>query len=134
MKNSNKAIILFDGVCNVCNGFVQFVIKRDPAGYFHFTSLQSETGQQLLKEHNLPTDSMDTVVLIEDGAAYTHSAVPLRVARKLHRLWPLCYIFVIIPTFIRNPIYSFIAKNRYKWFGKKESCMMPTPEIRSRFL
>ena len=130
----DHGIILFDGVCNVCNGYVQFVIKRDPKAYFKFASLQSEEGQALLQKYGLPTDTLDTIVLVEGDRAYTYSTVPLRVVRKLHRLWPLLYGFILVPTFIRNPIYRFVAANRYKWFGKKEACMIPTPEIRARFL
>ncbi len=129
-----QGIVLFDGVCNFCNDSVQFTIKRDPKGYFKFASIQSEEGQALLKQHSLPIDTIDTIVLIENGKAYTFSTAPLRVARKLNGLWSLLYIFILVPPFIRNPIYRWVARNRYKWFGKKDSCMMPSPEIRSRFL
>jgi len=131
--NQQHGIILFDGVCNVCNTYVQFVIKRDPKGYFKFASLQSAEGQALLAKHNMP-DDLDSIVLVEGDKVYTHSAAPLRVARKLHRLWPLCYGFIIVPAFIRDAVYKWVARNRYRWFGKKESCMMPTPDIRARFL
>mgnify|MGYP000439312768 CR=1 FL=1 len=127
-------IILFDGVCNVCNGYVQFVIERDPKGYFQFASLQSEAGQALLQEYNLPTDTMDTIVLIDEGKAYTHSSVPLRVAGKLSGAWKLGKGLLIVPPSVRNAVYRFVAKNRYKWFGKQESCMLPTPAIRQRFI
>lgn len=130
----NQGIILFDGVCNFCNDSVQFIIKRDPKGYFKFAPLQSELGKSLLEKHGMPTDAMDTIILIENGIAYNYSTAALRIARKLSGLWALFYIFIIVPPFIRNPIYRFVGRNRYKWFGKKESCMMPTPEIRSRFL
>jgi predicted DCC family thiol-disulfide oxidoreductase YuxK len=132
MKSTN-GIILFDGVCNVCNEFVQFVIKRDPEGYFQFASLQSEAGKQLLKKYQLP-DSLETVVLIENDKAYTYSTAPLRVTRHLRGLWKIGFVFIIVPPFIRHAIYRFIARNRYRWFGKKESCMMPTPAIEARFL
>lgn len=128
------AIVLFDGVCNFCNDSVQFVIKRDKKAYFKFAALQSEIGKSLLEKHGLPLDSMDTIVLIENEKAYTYSTAPLRIVRKLSFAWPLLYIFILIPSFIRNPIYKFIGRNRYRWFGKKEHCMMPTPEIKSRFL
>lgn len=128
-----KGILLFDGVCNVCNGFVQFVIKRDPEGYFQFASLQSEEGKKLLQQYGLP-DTLETVVLIENDTAYTYSTAPLRAARKLKGIWKVGFVFLIVPRFIRDAIYRFIAKNRYRWFGKKESCMMPTPDIQARFI
>ncbi|MFT5647928.1 MAG: putative DCC family thiol-disulfide oxidoreductase YuxK [Aureispira sp.] len=128
------AIVLFDGVCNFCNHSIQFIIKRDKKSYFKFGALQSEEGKALLKKHGLSSEILDTIVLIEGGKAYTYSTAPLRIVRKLSLLWPICFIFILVPTFIRNPIYKWISKNRYKWFGKQESCLMPTPEIRSRFL
>jgi predicted DCC family thiol-disulfide oxidoreductase YuxK len=128
------AIVLFDGVCNFCNHSIQFIIKRDKKSYFKFGALQSEEGKALLQEHGLSPEVLDTIVLIENGKAYTYSTAPLRITRKLAWFWPLFYVFILIPTFIRNPIYKWISRNRYKWFGKQESCLMPTPEIRSRFL
>ena len=128
------AIVLFDGVCNFCNHSIQFVIKRDPKSHFKFGALQSEEGKALLEKHNLSSEILDTIVLIEGGKAYTYSTAPLRITRKLHLLWPIFYVFILIPTFIRNPIYKWISKNRYKWFGKEESCMLPTADIRNRFL
>lgn len=131
---TDSAIVLFDGVCNFCNQSVQFIIKRDPKGYFKFGALQSESGQALLHQYNLSPDVLDTIVLIEQGKAYTYSTAPLRIVRKLRLPWSIFYIFILAPTFIRNPIYKWISKNRYKWFGKQEHCMMPAPEIRNRFL
>jgi predicted DCC family thiol-disulfide oxidoreductase YuxK len=128
------AIVLFDGVCNFCNHSIQFIIKRDKKSYFKFGALQSEEGKALLEQHGLSPEVLDTIVLIEHGKAYTYSTAPLRITRKLAWLWPLFYGFILIPSFIRDPIYRWISRNRYKWFGKQESCMMPTPEIRSRFL
>lgn len=128
------AIVLFDGVCNFCNHSIQFIIKRDKKSYFKFGALQSEEGKALLQKHGLSPEILDTIVLIENGKAYTYSTAPLRIVRKLNLLWPICFIFILVPSFIRNPIYKWISKNRYKWFGKQESCLMPTPEIRSRFL
>lgn len=130
----HPAIVLFDGVCNLCNHSIQFMIKRDPKGYFKFSSLQSEIGQQLLQKYGLPSENMDTIVLIENENVYTYSTAPLRIARKLTFLWPLLYCFIIVPPFIRNPIYLWISRNRYKWFGKKDSCMLPRPDIQQRFL
>ena len=129
-----KAVVLFDGVCNFCDNSVQFMIKHDPKGYFMYATLQSDTGQALLKKYDIPTEIIDTIVLVENEKAFTQSTAALRIARKLNRLWSLFYIFIIVPPFIRNPVYRFVARNRYKWFGKKDSCMMPDPEIRSRFL
>lgn len=127
-------IILFDGVCNFCNSTVNFVIKRDRKASLHFAPLQSDIGQQLLKEHHLPTDKMNSFIFIEKGKAYTQSTAALKVCKYLRRLWPLFYSFIIIPKFIRNGIYDWIAKNRYKWFGKKQECMIPTADVRNRFL
>lgn len=131
---NSKAILLFDGVCNLCNGFVQFVILRDKAGYFQFASLQSEEGQALLEQHGLDKTALSTVVLIERGKAYTHSAVALRVAPHLDGFWGWARIFWLIPVGIRDWIYNWIAKNRYRWFGKKEQCMLPRPEWKERFI
>ena len=127
-------IILFDGVCNFCNSTVNFVIKRDKKAILHFAPLQSDIGQQLLKEYHLPNDEMRSFVFIEKGKAYTQSTAALKVCKYLSSLWSLCYAFIIIPKFIRDGIYNWIAKNRYKWFGKKESCMIPSVDVDKRFL
>lgn len=127
-------ILLFDGVCNLCNGFVQWVIRHDLNGKFRFAALQSDIGQTLLTQHHLDTSQLSTVVLIVDGRTYTHSDVALEIARILGGWWSFASIFKIIPPFIRNAIYNWIAKNRYRWFGEKDACMIPTPELRSRFL
>jgi predicted DCC family thiol-disulfide oxidoreductase YuxK len=127
------ALILFDGVCNFCCASVQFIIARDPAGYFQFASQQSALGQQKLVEAGLPL-SMDTFVLIENGIARTRSAAALNVAARLTFPWPLCVVFRLVPAFIRDAAYEVIARNRYRWFGQKESCWVPTPEIRVRFV
>jgi predicted DCC family thiol-disulfide oxidoreductase YuxK len=130
----NKAIILFDGVCNFCDSSVQFVLKRDKKGYFNFASLQSEIGQELLEKYKIPKDKFESLVLIENDKAYLFSTGALRIARKLNGAWPIFYGFIIIPSFIRNFFYKLIANNRYRLFGKKEECMIPSPEWRSRFL
>ena len=127
-------MILFDGVCNLCNGAVQFVIKRDKKKYFSFASLQSGEGQKLSGQYDLPLNDFNSFILIENGKAYTRSTGALRVIKKLKGLWPLLYGFMIIPKFIRNAVYDWIARNRYKWFGKKDECMIPTPELKARFL
>lgn len=129
-----KRIVLFDGVCNFCNSSVQFIIKRDPAAHFLFTSLQSEKGMELIKQYAIPTD-IDGVVLIENGKVFTKSSAALRIAKKLDGLWHLFFVFIVVPSKIRDIFYDYFAKNRYKWFGKKEdACMLPPPEMRKRFI
>lgn len=128
-----SGIILFDGVCNFCDLSVQFIIKRDPAGNFQFASLQSEISQSLLKEHELP-ENADSVVLIENGRYYLKSSAALRICRDLSGLWRLIYILIIVPKPIRDFCYDILARNRYKWFGKKDHCKVPSPEVRNRFL
>jgi len=134
MDTMNKAIVLFDGVCNFCNSTVQFVIRHDSKAYFHFASLQSETGQAILKQHQLPTDHFETFILLENGKIYQKSTAALRLARRLDGLWPALYGLVIVPRFIRDLFYSIVARNRYRWFGKKDECMLPTPEMRARLV
>lgn len=136
---SNKSeyphpVLLFDGVCNLCNESVQWVIRHDPQAIFRFASLQSEAGQQLLRQHNLPTNELNTVVLIDVGRAYTRSDVPLHIFRKIGGAWPLLTVLRIVPSPLRNAVYDWIARNRYRWFGKKEACWLPTPALKSRFL
>lgn len=131
---NENPIILFDGVCNFCNGAINFVLKQDKKGIFRFAPLQSETGQSLLNRYNLSTKEFDSFVLIDNGKVYKKSAASLQVMNKLPWYWKELQLLKIIPTAFRDAIYDFIAKNRYKWFGKKEQCMMPTPEMRNRFL
>ncbi len=131
---NNHPIILFDAVCNLCNNSVQYVIKHDPHAFFTFASLQEETGQQLLIKYGLSVDDLNSFVLIINNKALTRSTAALTVARNLGGLTKLLYGFIIVPAFIRDAVYGIIAKNRYKWFGKRDSCMVPTPELRSRFL
>jgi predicted DCC family thiol-disulfide oxidoreductase YuxK len=127
-------IILFDGVCNLCNGAVQFIIKRDRKKKFCFGSLQGAAGQHHLRHFNLPTAELTSFVLIENEKAYTRSTAALRTAKHLGGAWSLLYAFIIVPRFLRDGVYNWIAKNRYKWFGQKEACPIPTPEQRSRFI
>jgi len=129
-----QPIILFDGVCNFCNNAVNFVIKRDPKSVFKFATLQSSVAQEILKSHNLDNAEMNSFVLIENDKIYSKSTAALKVCRRLKGLWPLMYGFIIVPKLIRNGIYNWIAKNRYAWFGKKEVCMVPSPDVRARFL
>lgn len=131
---NTHAILLFDGVCNLCNGFVQFILLRDKAGYFQFASLQSDEGRELLEQYGLDPDALNTVVLIEDGQAHTHSEVALRVGPRLDGFWSWVRIFRILPTGFRDWVYNWVARNRYRWFGKKDQCMLPRPEWKGRFL
>jgi predicted DCC family thiol-disulfide oxidoreductase YuxK len=130
----NHPIVLFDGVCNLCNSSVQFIIKKDKKKIFRFASLQGETGQALLQKFKLPTDNFNSFILVEEDTIYTKSTGALRMLKKLGGAWSLLYGFILVPAFIRNAVYNWVASNRYKWFGKQESCMIPTPELRSRFL
>jgi len=132
---SEKKIILFDGVCNLCNGAVKFVIKRDKRDLFRYAALQSETGQQLTKERKIDTATVDSIILIEPGVAYfIKSDAALEIAKDLSGAWPLIAIFKWVPGSIRDSIYDWVAKNRYTWFGKQESCMIPTKELQHKFL
>lgn len=127
-------VILFDGVCNLCSSIVHFVIKRDRKDSFRFASLQSDFGQFLLKKFNLPADSFNSFILYRAGKVYTKSAGALQVAKQLSGAWPLLYIFIILPSIIRDGVYNIIASNRYKWFGKKEACWIPSPALKIKFL
>ncbi len=139
MPVSTPATILFDGVCNLCNGFVQFVIRHDAAEHFRFAALQSEAAQALLAAHGQPLtpDALadpTSVVLVADGRVYTHSAAVLRIAGQLGGVWRLAAVGWLLPGRWRDALYRYIARNRYRWFGRQESCMLPTPELRGRFL
>ncbi|MEO8770764.1 MAG: thiol-disulfide oxidoreductase DCC family protein [Ferruginibacter sp.] len=131
---STQSIILFDGVCNLCNSSVQYVIKHDPYATFTFASLQGEHGQQLLKQFNLPLNDLNSFVLIKNNKVYTRSTAALKVAKELKGAIKLLYGFIIVPRFARDAVYKLIAKNRYKWFGKKDECMIPTQSLKERFL
>jgi len=126
-------LLLFDGVCNLCNSYVQFVIERDPKAQFIFAPLQSEVGEEVMKKNDLSTEALSTVMLLKNGRLYTESDVALEVTKELSGLWSVFYVFKIVPGFIRNPIYRWIAKNRYRWFGKKAVCMVPTEALKARF-
>jgi len=133
MENSNK-IVLFDGVCNLCNRSVQFIIKHDKKKQFLFASLQGKFGQEVLKKHNFSTESLNTLILMEGEKIFTRSTGVLRMMKHLGGAWSLLYGFIIVPTFIRDIVYNWVSKNRYKWFGKKDECMIPSPELKERFL
>ncbi len=133
MKDIER-LVLFDGVCNFCNFWIKFALKRDRKGKLKFGSLQGETAQRLLPQYGIDPFVITSVIFIEDGIAYHESTAALKICRHLGGGWKLLYALIIIPTFIRDGIYKWIAKNRYKWFGKQESCMLPTAEQRARFV
>lgn len=126
-------IILFDGICNFCDSSVQFIIRYDQAAYFQFASIQSDVGQALLAKYNV-SENVDSVILIEHGKAYVESTAALRISRKLDGLWPICYLFILVPPFLRNTVYRLVAKNRYRLFGQKKICLLPTSSQQKRFL
>lgn len=128
-----NSIILFDGECNFCDASVQFIIQRDQKKQFKFASLQGKAGQKLINKYNSPKN-IDSLILLENNKVYYKSTAALRIAKQLKGMWKLLYIFLLVPPKIRDALYDIIAKNRYKWFGKKDSCMLPSPEMRSRFL
>ena len=132
--NNTQNILLFDGVCNLCNGFVQFVIKCDKKEKVKFASLQSEVGKQLLIKHNLPQEEFKSFVYIKNNQVLLKSTAALTLMKDMEGFWQLLYIFIIVPKFIRDFIYSVVAKNRYKWFGKKDVCMIPNEKLHHRFL
>ena len=134
MSLEGKKIILFDGVCNLCNNAITFVIKRDSKDVFRYAPLQSKIGETLTAKHSIDTSKVDSILLIDGDTAYTKSTAALRIAKHLGRAYPLMAAFYIFPAFFRNWVYDYIAKNRYKWFGKKDACMIPTPELKSKFL
>ncbi len=129
-----KKIILFDGVCNLCNGAVTFIIKRDKHDRFRYAPLQSEVGKALARKYAIDTSKIDTIILIDEEGYYTKSAAALNIAWHLSGGYPLLYSLMILPAFIRDQMYDGIAQNRYRWFGKRESCMVPTPELKAKFL
>lgn len=130
----DKGLVMFDGVCNFCNSSINFIIRNDKTDHFRFLTLQSERGQKIIKQYNLDPENLQTVILLENGRIYTRSTAALRIARKLKGGWKLFYGFIIVPAVLRDFFYNIISKNRYKWWGKKESCMIPTPEVRQKFL
>ncbi|WP_237661949.1 thiol-disulfide oxidoreductase DCC family protein [Sutcliffiella horikoshii] len=127
-------ILLFDGVCNLCNSMVTFVIKRDQKATFKFASLQSDVGQHLLREYSLPMEEFDSFYFVDGKKIYTKSSAALKVAKELDGAWKLFYPLILIPKPLRDIVYSYVAKNRYRWFGKRNQCMLPNPEVKKRFL
>lgn len=131
----DKKIILFDGVCNLCNASVQFVIKRDTKDRFRFVPLQSDLGNKILNHLGVNREQTDSIVLYEPGKAYYYKAeAALKIINELGGLYQLLNILQIFPKFLSNIVYDYIAKNRYRWYGKQENCMMPTPELVAKFL
>lgn len=133
LKNASN-LILFDGVCNLCNGFVQFIIKRDSKGVFKFSALQSTASKALLSKAGKSTEEFDSVVYIKGGELLEKSTAALYIAKDLGGFWSLFYIFVFIPRPIRDWVYNGVARSRYSVFGKRQECMIPTPDLESRFL
>ena len=131
---NNKGILLFDGVCNFCDSAINFVIKHDKKNHFLFASLQSDFAKEICKNYDVNPTALETMILIENGKIYTKSHAALRVNLNLNGLYPLLYGFIIIPPFIRDAVYNWISKNRYKWFGKKDNCMIPDDKIKKKFI
>jgi len=127
-------VILFDGVCNLCNAAVNWIIDHDSRNVIKFASLQSEYGRQMVQQHNLHGEYMDTIYLIEDDKVYNRSDAVLRTLKHLKGIYSLGYGFIIVPRFIRNFFYNLVARNRYKWFGKRDVCRIPTPELKAKFI
>jgi predicted DCC family thiol-disulfide oxidoreductase YuxK len=134
MEKTTRSVVIFDGYCNLCNSSVDFIMRRDPKAHFLFTANQHESGKKILTEQGKNPEEVHTIYLLEGGQLYEKSTAALRIARRLRFPWNLLYVGVILPRFIRNPIYDFIARNRYRWLGKKDTCRMPTAEERARFL
>lgn len=126
-------VILFDGECNLCNASVDLVMRNDSDGVFRFASLQSDAAERILKPHGRDPDLLGSIILVDDGV-HRESAAVLRIARHMDGAWPLLYAFVVVPRFIRDPVYRWIARNRYRWFGKRDTCRTPTPQERERFI
>jgi predicted DCC family thiol-disulfide oxidoreductase YuxK len=136
-KNVNEIpnnLILFDGVCNLCNALVQFVIRHDANGKFRFAPIQSEIGREIFERHDLDPDDLQTFVFMMERRMFLRSDAAIEVASRFGGAWAILRVFLLVPRSLRDFIYSFIARHRYQWFGRKDVCMIPTPEIRERFL
>lgn len=131
---TQERLIVFDGVCNWCNAWVDFTIARDPQGMFKFGTLQSAKGQQALNDLRLPSDDFETFLLLEQGRVFTKSTAALRILKQLSGLWPLFYLGIVIPRPLRDAIYDYVARRRYRWMGKADTCRVPTPAERDRFV
>jgi predicted DCC family thiol-disulfide oxidoreductase YuxK len=128
------SLVLFDGVCNLCNGVVTFIIARDPLGRFQFAALQSAAARRAIERHGVGDPLPDAIVLIESGRLYTRSTAALRIARRLTFPWPLAALFLAVPRPLRDWAYAVLARQRYRWFGRRDACMVPMPELRARFI
>lgn len=126
--------ILFDGVCNLCNGSVRFIVSRDPSARFHFAALQSPAAASILRDAGVAAPLPDSMVLVQDGRVFVRSDAALRIARGLRFPWPLAYTLIAVPRFVRDAVYDVIAAHRYRWFGRRDVCMVPTPDLVGRFL
>jgi len=133
-KSSLKPVLLFDGYCNLCSGSVVFILKRERGDSLRFASLQSDYAEGLLERLGIGEEAPDSIILVEGDRYYFRSTAALRIARRLRRLWPLLYALVIVPRFIRDPLYDWIAKNRYRWFGKRSTCFVPSKDMSYKFL
>jgi len=134
IEDEKNGIVLFDGVCNFCNSSVNFIIQHDKKKRYKFAALQSNVGKMLSEKYGIDQSKIDSIILVENGGVFVKSSAILRITKHLNYLYPLLFGFIIIPKFIRDGVYDFIARNRYKWFGKKEACMIPSPEIKGRFI
>jgi predicted DCC family thiol-disulfide oxidoreductase YuxK len=130
----NHPVVLYDGMCNLCSGVVAFTLRRNQKGHLRYAALQSESGRNILRECGLDSDRIDSFVLVENGAAYMKSSAALRLAKHLGGAWPLASALLVVPRFLRDAAYDFVARNRYRWFGRRQSCLLMRPEFRSRFL
>ena len=128
------SVVLFDGVCNLCNAAVRFVIERDPSARFRFAPLDSAAARTLLQTARAPAALPDSIVLVDEEGVFTRSDAALRIARRLTFPWPLAYVFILVPRVLRDALYEWIARHRYSWFGRRDTCMVPTPELKRRFL
>ncbi len=129
-----KSIILFDGVCNLCNSSIDFIIQRDKEGRFLVGALQDGLSKKILSDYQVREDYLDSLVLLEDGEIFYKSTAALKISKSLSGVWPALYPLIVLPKWLRDPVYDFIGRNRYRWFGKKETCRLPTPGEKSRFL
>jgi len=133
-KNAGGPVLLYDGVCALCNGLVSFVIRHDPGGVFHFASLQSPIGKQYLVSAGLPENELDTFLYFENDGFFMKSTAALKVLKQLNGLWPMFYPLIVVPKALRDIVYNVLARHRYQWFGKFDSCMIPETDIRERIL
>lgn len=134
MSGPAPVVVLFDGVCHLCNGFVDFAMARDPHGRLRFGALQSEAGQRTLREAGVDAPPLSTLVVVDGGKAYVRSDAALRALRHLRLPWPLLYAGVVVPRPLRDAVYAFVAARRYRWFGRSDTCRLPSPEEKSRFV